>query len=140
MNTSSIVKRWMQSLAAAAIANTALWIITTQLLSTPLNTNDELAIGGHQVQIPLLLLTTLVATTVGALGLAIANKALETPALPWAAVTTLAGIASLAGPASAASDSAVQLGLSAMHLTTTAVVVGAHLRPGAAEGDLSSPE
>lgn len=124
-----IGRRWFHSLALGAAVNVATWLIVTQVFSVSLATKDELAIGGNEVQIPLVLITTLAATSAAGLGRAIASKLLRSPSLPWAAVTVAAGLASLMGPASAAVDGRVQLGLSTMHVTTAAVVLGAHLRP-----------
>lgn len=127
--TPGIRRRWLDSLIAGATANMALWILITQVLSTPLVTKEELAIGGYEVQIPLVLITTFVATSVGAIGRGIAGKILPAPRMAWAAVTSIAGLASFAGPATSAADGTVQLGLTAMHVATTLVVLISHLRP-----------
>lgn len=127
-HTHPVLGGWLESIAVAGGLNIVLWLVITQLLSTPLATQEELAIGGSKVQIPLLLITTVVTTSAGALGRLVAGKVLSSPVIPWAAVTILVGLASLGGPASSALTTEVQVGLSTMHLTTTAVVVFAHLR------------
>lgn len=124
-----IGRRWFHSLALGAAVNVATWLTVTQVFSVSLATKEDLAVGGNEVQIPLVLLTTLVATSAAGLGRAIAGKLLRSPSLPWAAVTVAVGLASLMGPASAAVDGRVQRGLSTMHVATAAVVLGAHLRP-----------
>ncbi len=123
-----ILHGWLESLVVAAGANITLWLLITQLLSTPLTTKEELAIGGSNVQIPLLLITTLVATSAATLGRFAAGKVLSSPVMPWVAVSLLAGLASLGGPASSAATTEVQVGLSSMHLVTAAIVIIAHLR------------
>ncbi len=123
-----ILHGWFRSLVVAAAMNIALWLVITQLLSTPLTTKEELAIGGSKVQIPLLLITTMVATSAAALGRFAAGKVLSSPVMPWVGVTAVLGLASLGGPASSAATTEVQVGLSSMHLATTIIVVLAHLR------------
>jgi hypothetical protein len=118
-------RRGGRSVAAAAIADVALWLIVRATYG-PLQVTSDGSV--HAVTVPGVLLSTAVAGVAGLVLATLLVRFVGKPVPWWLGIAGVALLLSLGGPLSGAPDAITAVTLVAMHLVVGALVIPAVAR------------